>query len=61
MTTINEHIQSLTAEFAKLSASRQSALKRQAIAHIAAKPASADNNGFWRGLSARQVIAAASR
>lgn len=58
--TINEHIDSLLAKFAKLSASRRSQLKRQAIAFIASNPSCGDNNGFWRGLSARQVIAAAT-
>ena len=58
MTTINQHIDSVQAQFRGLSASRRSTLVRQAREYIAKNPACADNNGFWRALSARQVLAA---
>jgi hypothetical protein len=54
MTTLTAHIASLTASFRRLSASRRAALKRQA-AQVPAHMQDASN--FWRGLSARQVLA----
>jgi hypothetical protein len=58
MKTINEHLDTVTAKFRALSVSRRSALARKARAFIAQNPGSADHSTFWRGLSARQVIAA---
>ena len=58
MKTIQEHIGSVKADFLKLSASRQSTLRREAHKFIRQAPHMADANGFWRGLSARQVIQA---
>jgi hypothetical protein len=58
MKTIQEHIDSLKSEFGKLSASRRATLRRNAEKFIRQAPHMADANGFWRGLSARQVIEA---
>ena len=55
MKTINEHIDDLRAEFSALSASRQNTLRREARQFIARNPSCANNNGFWKGLSARHV------
>jgi len=51
-------IEASQAAFAILSRSRQSALKREARAFIRENPGCADNNGFWRRLSARHVTEA---
>ena len=56
--TIGEHIDNLTAEFRKLARSTRKAHARKARVFIAENPGCADNAGFWRGLSARQVVAA---
>lgn len=61
MTTINEHIADRQAEFRRLSPSRQATLRRRAVAYCQACPNMADASSYWRGLSARQVIAAAQR
>lgn len=58
MKTIQEHIGSLKADFLELSASRQATLRLEARKFIRQAPHMADANGFWRGLSARQVIQA---
>jgi hypothetical protein len=58
MKTINEHIASLVAQFRSMSPQARSAWIRKAKAYIEANPAMADASTFWRGLSARQVIAA---
>lgn len=55
MKTVNEQIATIASQFRKLSAARQSSLRRQAREAIAAKPHMADASTFWRGLSARQV------
>lgn len=55
--TANEQIAILTASFNALSKSRKSSLKRQASFLIGFKPHMADASNFWRGLSARQIIA----
>lgn len=57
MKTVQEQIADITAEFRKLSSSRQVALKREAREYIAKNPGCADHSNFWRGLSARQVLA----
>jgi len=56
--TINEYVDSARAKFAKLSKSRQSALRRDAREFISRNPGCADHSNFWRGLSARQVLSA---
>ena len=58
MTTVNEAIDNLIAEFRKLSESRQRKLAKDARLFINQNPGCGDNNGFWRFLSARQVLAA---
>jgi hypothetical protein len=45
-------------KFLALSTSRQNALRREARAFIFRNPGCADHSNFWRGLSARQVLAA---
>jgi hypothetical protein len=57
MKTIQDHLDTVRAAFRALSPSRRKTLVREARAFIRQSPASADSNGFWRGLSARQVIA----
>lgn len=42
--------------FQNLSDSRQNAVVREARKFIRENPGSADNNGFWQRLSARQVL-----
>jgi hypothetical protein len=61
MQTITEHIAELEAEFRRLSASRRATLRRQAEGYCQAYPHMACASGYWRGLSARQVIAAATQ
>lgn len=61
MTTINQHISSLTEQFRNLTVASQRRLAKQAREYIAANPAMADASAFWRGLSARQVLSAASQ
>ncbi len=56
--TIQEQINNLKAQFRMLSASRRAAVRRDACAFIARCPHMADASSFWRGLSARQVLAA---
>lgn len=56
--TAGEYIDGLKSEFLKLSASRQSTLRREAHKYIRKFPHMANANGFWRGLSARQVLEA---
>ena len=58
MATINEAIALRQREFLKLSRSRRSVLVRRAIALCNDYPHCADASNYWRGLSARQVIAA---
>ena len=56
--TINEFIATRTAEFHSLAKSTQKAHARKARVLIRQNPGCADHSCFWRGLSARQVIAA---
>ena len=42
-------------DFQNLSTSRRNAVVREASKFIRENPGSADNNGFWQRLSARQV------
>jgi hypothetical protein len=56
--TVNEQIETSKAQFRALSASRRNALARKAQQYISDKPGCADNSGFWRSLSPRQVLAA---
>ena len=56
--TINEHIDNLRADFLRLAKSTQMAHARKARVFIRQNPGCADHSDFWRGLSARQVIAA---
>lgn len=58
MKTVIEQIEALQALFRSLSARRRSKLARDAREYISRQPHMADSNGFWRGLSARHVIAA---
>jgi hypothetical protein len=65
MPTVQENIATVSSQFAALSASRRSALVRQACSFIVKNPGCADHSNFWRaskdakcGLSARQVITA---
>lgn len=60
VTTIQQQIESTQAAFARLSASRRAALAREARECVRTTPHMADASMFWRGLSARQVIAAAN-
>lgn len=56
--TIQQQIAKMISEFRQLSKSRQSQLRRDAEAFCRSNPHCADHNGFWRGLSARQVLEA---
>lgn len=58
MTTVQEYVANLMTQFRQLSASRKAQLRRQAREYIRDTPHMADANRFWRGLSARQVLAA---
>jgi len=58
MATVSEVIALRQSEFRRLSASRRSVLVRRAICLCNDYPHCADASNFWRGLSARQVIAA---
>jgi hypothetical protein len=58
MKTVNERIDELKAQFRKLSPKYQAELVSRAKAYIEKYPHMADASIFWRGLSARQVIAA---
>jgi len=58
MATVNEVVAAKQSEFRRLSRSRRSVLVRRAIALCNDYPHCADASNFWRGLSARQVIAA---
>jgi len=58
MGTINEVVALRQSEFRRLSRSRRSVLVRRAIALCNDHPHCADASNYWRGLSARQVIAA---
>lgn len=53
--TVNERIAALQVEFCKLSASRKAQLVREAKSIPVCM---SDANGFWRGLSAKHVLAA---
>jgi hypothetical protein len=53
--TIQEQIADEMAEFAKLTPAQQRKVERDADAYIRKYPHAADNNGFWRGLSARHI------
>ena len=55
--TVNEHIDTIAAQFRALSTSRRKTLHRQALALIATKPHLATASTFWRGLSANHVCA----
>jgi hypothetical protein len=55
--TVSDHIEELQAAFWRLSSSRKAALRREARAFIYQHPGCADHSNFWRGLSARQVLA----
>jgi hypothetical protein len=54
--TVQEHNDDLRKAFRKLSISRRNKLESDAKGFIFRNPGSADHSGFWRGLSARQVI-----
>jgi len=60
MQTIQEHISDRVRQFQALSRSRQRQLRLQAVEYVGKNPGSADASTYWRGLSARQVIAAAN-
>jgi hypothetical protein len=59
MKTIGEHVSDLKDEFRKLSQSHKRKLASDAIKYIRQNPGCADNNGFWRGLSANHVLSVA--
>ena len=56
-TTVNEYVSQQAAKFSALSKSRKSQLTAQSREFIAKNPGCADHSNFWRGLSARQVLA----
>lgn len=58
MITVQEYIAKLEEQFRQLSPSRKATLRREAREFIRGAPHMADANRFWRGLSARQVLAA---
>ena len=57
MKTVSEQIDTLRAEFSALSNSRKNALRREARKFIDCNPGCADHSTFWRGLSARHILA----
>ena len=57
MKTVSEQIDTLRAQFLALSNSRKNALRRDARKFIERNPGCADHSNFWRGLSARHVLA----
>ena len=57
METIAEHIDTLRAQFLALSDSRKNTLRREARKFIERNPGCADHSAFWRGLSARHILA----
>lgn len=57
MKTVTEHIDTFRAQFSALSTSRKNTLRREARQFIDRNPGCADNNGFWKGLSARHILA----
>ena len=57
MKTVSEHIDTLRAQFLALSDSRKNALRREARLFINRNPGCADHSTFWRGLSARHILA----
>lgn len=56
--TVQEHNDQLRRAFRQLSLSRRRKLVSDAKGFIYRNPGAADHSNFWRGLSARQVIAA---
>ena len=54
--TINEHHADQATALARLSPAYRAKLARRAMAYCQQHAQMADSNGFWRGLSARQVI-----
>lgn len=61
MHTVQDFINQQEDRFARLSRKRQQELCRAARRLIASYPHMADASTFWRGLSARHVLVAASR
>lgn len=61
MHTVQEFINQRENRFGRLSRKRQQELCRAARRLIASYPHMANASTFWRGLSANQVIAAATR
>lgn len=57
MKTINEQIEAIMAQFARLPAASKRAWKRKAQDYCQAKPHMANAGTFWNGLSAVQVLA----
>ena len=55
--TVSEHNEKLSKAFRSLSAGHRAKLVREAKKFICRNPGAADHSNFWRGLSARQVIA----
>ena len=58
MITVQEYVAKLEKRFSQLSKSRKATLRREARKFIYEAPHMADASIFWRGLSARQVLAA---
>lgn len=56
--TVQEHNDALRKQFRALSNGYRAKLVREAKGFICRNPGAADHSNFWRGLSARQVIAA---
>ena len=61
MKTINESIASLQNQIRNLSPRQKARWIRKALTYINDYPHMADASTFWKGLSARQVIAAAMK
>ena len=57
MKTVSEHNDTIRAQFLALSNSRRNALRRDARKFIDSNPGCADHSTFWRGLSARHILA----
>jgi hypothetical protein len=56
--TVQSRIETTKTQLLLISASRRSTLVRLAREFISRSPSCADHSTFWRGLSARQIIAA---
>jgi hypothetical protein len=59
--TVQDQIAKITADFRELAPAYQGALRRKAYRLTIERPYMADDNGFWRGLSARHVLVAAAK